>query len=360
MFASGQTCVKRSRKPVFQVFCDEDSPKLASTSSKNLRIGHPLAPESCLTNQTVFNNKENTIPELDHRTIPSRHVSRSSTRSRVLGERALSISTRVNCVDQWDSNIPFAPCGDKNIKPCKPATSKLQPSLERLSPKPLPAIDECKRSKPEQPRNQQIEYEVKSLDYDIHAAVSQVGIKTSSSRHSSSVDVGLDELLDKLEALQVRDEDGKLVDVLDPLPPNATCPGAPKIPTVFTMPLFVTDDGDFGDEDDQATTQKPTYRHQMSPLAEVTEAYTGLQGGWSPSPETLSPCLDDEVQAPCPIPLESPQLVSVDESQVGKEAVTASLPCEKKSFNFQRGREQEASMSFDQSFRVPAKGPLRL
>jgi hypothetical protein len=115
------------------------------------------------------------------------------------------------------------------------------------------------------------------------------------SSNSHPVDHGLTELVSKLEALQANDN-GPL-EILDPLPANARCPGAPKMPSAFTMPVFVADDGhcdddDDDDDDDQMVEFKFTSSHQMSPLAEVTEAFTGLQGGWSPPLETLSPVLN--------------------------------------------------------------------
>ncbi|EFP77415.2 uncharacterized protein PGTG_03371 [Puccinia graminis f. sp. tritici CRL 75-36-700-3] len=67
------------------------------------------------------------------------------------------------------------------------------------------------------------------------------------------------------------------------------------MPSAFTMPVFVADDGhcdDNDDDDDQMVDFKFASSHQMSPLAEVTEAFTGLQGGWSPPLETLSPVLN--------------------------------------------------------------------
>ncbi|KAA1114264.1 hypothetical protein PGT21_002352 [Puccinia graminis f. sp. tritici] len=276
---------KATRKPAFRIFCDEDADQEAipSADPSNLR-----ALKSGTALQTVVNNKENQVPELNNKTIPApRQTNRSSTRSRVLGDKTFSASARVNCVEKWDSKIPFAPCPSSLGKstllhPIK--TDKSQPRVPSHSQNPKEAK---KKSRTEPSRTQS----AKSLSSHIYCP--DTGNVNELSSNSHPLDDGLTELVSKLEALQANDNGA--LEILDPLPANATCPGAPKMPSAFTMPVFVADDGhcdDNDDDDDQMVDFKFTSSHQMSPLAEVTEAFTGLQGGWSPPLETLSPVLN--------------------------------------------------------------------
>ncbi|POW07215.1 hypothetical protein PSTT_08466 [Puccinia striiformis] len=158
------------------------------------------------------------------------------------------------------------------------------------------------------------------------------------------LDNGLNELVSKLEALRTTDEEA--YEILEPLPPNATCPGAPKIPSSFTMPLYVADDDCC--EDDQVAELKSPISHQMSPLAEVTEAFTGLQGGWSPPLETLSPVMQGHSFDIPPF------------SYPSTESDGDLIPAQPHTFRRHESVSVSAGPSGEQPTRVRSKGPLRI
>ncbi|OAV94157.1 hypothetical protein PTTG_04324 [Puccinia triticina 1-1 BBBD Race 1] len=268
---------RATRKAVFRIFCDDDIEEAApSVDPSNLR-----AHKSGTVSHPVVNNKENQVPELDNRTIAApRQTNRSYTRSRVLGDKTASASARVNCVEKWDSKIPFAPCGSSLGK-----STLLHPIKTELSkPRTTPHSRSVKGTKNQSKTAASHTQPTKRLSSHIYCPESENASQPTTL--PQAIDDGLDELVSKLEALQANDENSAL-EILDPLPPNAACPGAPKMPSAFTMPVFVADEGHCDDE--QTAEFKLTNSLQMSPLAEVTEAFTGLQGGWSPPLETSSP-----------------------------------------------------------------------
>ncbi|KNZ56366.1 uncharacterized protein VP01_241g4 [Puccinia sorghi] len=267
---------KQSRKPGFRVFCDDEQ---ESSVGQPGRHSHSRTRKSTNCPPAVVNNKENQVLELNNRTIsnPSKTTRRRSP-TRVLGEKPLaSSSARVNCVDKWGSAIPFTTCE------FLPSSSKKLAHLEKEEP-----------TKPEKP-SQIINTNTKKSKTDAlpkRLASHVYNRAADNERHPQRQVVddeeGLKELVTKLEALQAirvnLEDTEEALAIQEPLPATATCPGAPKMPSVFTMPLFVADD-DVHCDDAQTLdffANKSPNSLQMSPLAEVTEAFTGLQGGWSP------------------------------------------------------------------------------
>ncbi|MBW0515654.1 hypothetical protein O181_055369 [Austropuccinia psidii MF-1] len=267
---------KSTKKPTFQVYCDPSPIDSMSMSSQN-------GSSTCDSNfifsssgslQTVVNNKENQVPELEDKLLSqTRHHSRNSNRINVLEEKSC-INSGVNCVEKWNSKIPFAPCSPESLKSTR--GHFYQPKGKNGS---------------------RVDYESNPMDklastiflpeLEIENTMSIDYSAKQSSSHTVIWEVNT--LVAKLEALETCDQTD-IIEIFDPLPTDATCPGAPKLPATFTMPFF--DAGDSDEAEERFTFKSPS-PHQMSPLAEVTEAYTGLQGGWSPSFETLSPMLDD-------------------------------------------------------------------
>ncbi|PLW46050.1 hypothetical protein PCASD_03461 [Puccinia coronata f. sp. avenae] len=290
---------KLNRKPVFRVFCDdallESHPSPSVVEPASLKTSKPA---TAPTVQTVVNNNANQVPELNNRTISAsrQHTTRpSSIRSRVSGDKSLADSARVNCLDKWGSTIPFSAChspSGKLTQPCDDEPIKTDKLMKPFITSRSQSVKETKKKTRTCSDLQPIP--TKRLSSHMYCR----------DNDTTGVDDGLIELVSKLEALQANttshdDTPQPMLEILDPLPPNATCPGAPKIPSCFTMPLFVADDAHCDDADDSDT---PSYEFksvhnalQMSPLAEVTEAFTGLQGGWSPPLETLSPILNEHL-----------------------------------------------------------------
>lgn len=260
---------KQSRKPVFPVFCDDQQePSLAQPA----RHSHSRTLKSTNNLQTaVNNNKENQVPELNNRTISNPpKTTRPRPSTRVLGEKPSTASAaRVNCVDKWHSAIPFTTC------PFSPPSSLAHLKEEQPTKPEKPSQINTKKSK--------TNTLPKRLSSHVYADKER-----QPQRQVVDDEEGLKELVTKLEALQatrVSLEDAQeVLAIQEPLPATATCPGAPKMPNVFTMPLFVADD-DLHHDDAETLDfcpNKSPNSLQMSPLAEVTEAFTGLQGGWSP------------------------------------------------------------------------------
>jgi len=277
---------KPSRKPVFRVFCDDEQQEEASVGQPGRQSqSRTLKPTQSLQ-QTVVNNKENQVPELNNRTIsnPSKKTSRHHHSSkRVLGEKPLAASSaRVNCVHKWDSAIPFTTCEFDN--PSSKKLAHLQEQEQQPTQPEKPSQITTTTTNAKKSTTHTHPKRLSSHVYHHRAADKE----RQPQRQVVDDEEGLKELVTKLEALQATrvslEEAEEEVAIQEPLPATATCPGAPKMPSVFTMPLFVTDDEAHCDDaqtlDFFAT--KSSNSLQMSPLAEVTEAFTGLQGGWSP------------------------------------------------------------------------------
>ncbi|KAI7958668.1 hypothetical protein MJO28_002459 [Puccinia striiformis f. sp. tritici] len=326
---------KINRKPVFHVFCDDDIHQVKSTAD----TANHRAPKSSHALQTVVNNKENQVPELNNRSISaSRQPTRPSTRSRVLGDKTLLASASVNCVDKWDSIIPFAPCRSPSTKSTKLHPIKTQTSKARVNPSLQASNENQKKTKITSPHTKS----AKRLSSHLYCPSSENTHPGTTQAHD--LDNGLNELVSKLEALRTTDEEA--YEILEPLPPNATCPGAPKIPSSFTMPLYVADDDCC--EDDQVAELKSPISHQMSPLAEVTEAFTGLQGGWSPPLETLSPVMQGHSFDIPPF------------SYPSTESDGDLIPAQPHTFRRHESVSVSAGPSGEQPTRVRSQGPLRI
>ncbi|KAH9815415.1 hypothetical protein DFH28DRAFT_261644 [Melampsora americana] len=261
----------------FQVFCDSPT----SDSLPNLaqqRSTHPkeATPPVCLpfqrkaeTTNAMLGNKENAVPDFDQILLPlKRPLARPKLTSILTEKKPVPKSTIAK--DRWGGKTPFAPCS-----PTLPPRTIHQRSLSKH-------------------RRPQPSTRGSLLDTTLFCPTTTILSSSSSSSSSSSVSPDnirsepIQEVTSLVSQLGVNltkqndDED----EMLDPLPVDTVCPGAPKALSTITLPDF-----DYGDDDEEKSPV--CHRHQMSPLAEVTEAYTGLQGGWSPPVETWSPILTD-------------------------------------------------------------------
>lgn len=259
----------------FQVFCDspttDPQPNPAKHRPTQLKeatpsIRQPLQRKAEAT-KAMLGDKENAVPEFDQILVPlKRPFARPKLNSILTEKKPVPKSTTGK--DRWGGKTPFAPCS---------------PTLPPRTTQPL------------LPKNRRTQPSTHGSLLDTTLFCPTITTSSSSSASSSSPITPdndtpepvqeVTSLVSQLEAnLSKQDDDED--EMLDPLPVDTVCPGAPKAMSTITLP-----DIDYGN--DEETKSPGFHQHQMSPLAEVTEAYTGLQGGWSPPVETWSPIMTD-------------------------------------------------------------------
>ncbi|POW08113.1 hypothetical protein PSHT_09699 [Puccinia striiformis] len=199
---------KINRKPVFHVFCDDDIHQVKSTAD----TANHRAPKS----STLYR------PSVGFRELRRQVGLHHSL-------RALPLT--------FDQVHQATPDQDSNIQ--GPRKSVLQASNENQ-----------KKTKITSPHTKS----AKRLSSHLYCPSSENTHPGTTQAHD--LDNGLNELVSKLEALRTTDEEA--YEILEPLPPNATCPGAPKIPSSFTMPLYVADD-DCCEDDQVAELKSPSH-----------------------------------------------------------------------------------------------------
>ncbi|KAG0148880.1 hypothetical protein CROQUDRAFT_721381 [Cronartium quercuum f. sp. fusiforme G11] len=273
---------RTSRAPAFTVYCDPDMSDAPTRSSVS---GQPPSSKAITTTTRTLSltarpdmrrspmvaDKENTIPEFENILIrPKPLQARLNLKSTglMLSEKKVESGFFVE-KDQvrWGGKKPFEACS-----PPAQGRSKLRRGLEgKVARESLLQASVYRPSRP-----------IADDDEEAEEARRQERMKEVTS------------LVAQLEVIETQDfreeEDDDEEEMQDPLPVDAVCPGAPKPVATITLPKF-----ECGDEDEEETAEDvmveskyPRRSHQMSPLAEVTEAYTGLQGGWSPPLESWS------------------------------------------------------------------------
>lgn len=274
---------RSNRAAGFQVFCDpSNSPPRALTSSTR-----PPARRRLEANTMVI-DKENKLPEFEDLLPPKRPLRPKHTNSTMLAEKKpVQAQFLPPCLDKWAGKKPFEACS-----PDRPLRNSQPHSIQsRRSIKP-PQLPLCGGSR---------------LDATIYCSSTQQATRELLKQEAMHEVTSLVAQLEVIEAVDYEDVDGAenvQIDFLEPLPVDAVCPGAPKPVATITLPAF--DHGHDLDDDNpplqvltchgtMSGSSKSPNTFQMSPLAEVTEAYTGLQGGWSPPVESWSPVLCDEM-----------------------------------------------------------------
>ncbi|EGG00984.1 uncharacterized protein MELLADRAFT_79114 [Melampsora larici-populina 98AG31] len=259
----------------FQVFCDsptsDSQPNPAKQRSTQLKeatptVYLPLQPKAEAPN-AMLGDKENAVPEFDQILLPLKRPFARPKLNSILTEKKPVLKSTIG-KDRWGGKTPFAPCSP--IVPSRMIHQHSLPKNRRTQPSTRGSL----------------------LDTTLFCPTAT----SSASSSSSSSPITLDDLrpepiqevislVSQLEVDLTKQDDDEH-EMLDPLPVDTVCPGAPKALSTITLPDF-----DYGNDDD--VKSPVSHQHQMSPLAEVTEAYTGLQGGWSPPVETWSPILTD-------------------------------------------------------------------
>ncbi|CAH7689532.1 hypothetical protein BY996DRAFT_6413102 [Phakopsora pachyrhizi] len=296
---------KSSRKPAFKVYCDVYETEPIMNPIVNLDRRPVLGLMKSISGlQTVVNEKENRNNAFEHEGIvlDKRSSVDLSINRQILGDKA-SQPAGTNCVEHWGGKVPFQPCSPDRVKPKQTfhtSRDKVLGSSRNLRTSGRWS-HESDAGNQLYPENQ----ESSIFSSSIFTTIGESQKQSHSFEGTATEEV--DSLVARLEALGTAqqydggdspDDTECTVNLIEPLPADAICPGAPKIPSSSTMPSF--DDGDdfnnfeFGAKE-VAVNIKPLCQHQMSPLAEVTEAYTGQQGGWSPPLEYSSSASDESL-----------------------------------------------------------------